>query len=156
MNRFAIAAACAVVLPFAAFAHDGVAVNNAYVLTSNAKSAAAFMTIENHRKVECRLTGVSSDVAERVELHTHVNEDGVMKMRRVEEGFAIAPESAHALERGSDHVMMMGVRDPLEVDDIVKLKLDFGDCGTLDVEAPVVRDTPAAAGEHEQMDHSGH
>ncbi|MBK4214670.1 copper chaperone PCu(A)C [Paracoccus caeni] len=155
MNRIALTTALAALLPLSALAHDGVAVRDAYVLSSNPKTAAAFMQLENHREVECRLTGASSDTAERVELHTHVEENGMMKMTHVEEGFAVAPRAEHALERGGDHIMMMGVKEPLDVDDVVKLKLDFGDCGTLDVEAPVVDRTPEASAEAAE-DHSGH
>ena len=130
-------AALAVMTPVAASAHDGMAVRDAYVRSTNPKIAAAFMVLENHRQVECRLTGASTPAAERAELHTHAEENGVMTMRPVEGGIAVAAGGEHALARGGDHVMMLGLDQPLAEGGTVALTLDFGDCGTLEVEAVV-------------------
>ncbi|MBC7180020.1 MAG: copper chaperone PCu(A)C, partial [Roseovarius sp.] len=55
-----------------------------------AKTGAAFMLIENIGDADDRLIGAASPAAQKVELHTHIEEGGVMKMVHVEEGFAIA------------------------------------------------------------------
>ncbi|MBC9247343.1 copper chaperone PCu(A)C [Paracoccus sp. 11-3] len=153
-----VCAALAAMMPLTAFAHDGMAVEDAYVRSTNPKTAGAFMVLDNHRKVACTLVGASSDAAERVELHTHQEADGIMKMMKDEDGFPIDPEARHALDRGGDHIMMMGLTQPLADGDVVKLVLDFGDCGTLDVEAPVDNQrTPAEASmDMGEMDHSSH
>lgn len=140
-----ILTALAVLSPAAAFAQDGVSIRDAYARSANPTTAAAFLVIENHRETECRLTGVSSDAAEVVELHTHAEVDGVMKMQKVEGGIAIPAGGEHALARGGDHVMMMGLPAPLAPGDTVALTLDFGDCGTQQVEAPVDDDREAMA-----------
>ncbi|AUH33736.1 copper chaperone PCu(A)C [Paracoccus tegillarcae] len=148
-------AAAAVLLPMAAFAHDAVAVEDGYARASNPKAGAAFMVLDNHREVACKLEGVSSDVAEKVELHTHKETDGIMKMVQIEGGIDLPAGQQHALQRGGDHVMLMGLHEPLENGDIVALTLDFGDCGTLDVEVPVDNDRQpgeSAAGQA-SMDH---
>lgn len=148
-------AAFAVLTPFAAFAHDGMAVRDAYLRSTNPKTAAAFMVVENHRDVECRLTGVSSDAAEMVELHTHSEQGGVMKMHKIDGGIAIPAGGDHALARGGDHVMLMGLAKPLADGDSIALTLDFGACGTQKVDVPLDNDRPAeAAGGHEG--HTGH
>ena len=70
-----------------------VSVDDAYVRASSklAKSAAAFMEIRNTSPQADRLLDLKSDAAKKVELHTHINgDDGVMKMRRVEDGFVIS------------------------------------------------------------------
>lgn len=137
MIRMFPAAAVAALMPVAAIAHDGVDVQDAYARSANPMTGAAFMTLSNHRDVDCRLIGVASDAAERVELHTHREVDGVMKMIHVEEGFDIPAYGTRHLERGGDHVMFMGLKRPMADGDTIPLTLDFGDCGTQQVEVPV-------------------
>ncbi|MDN5567365.1 MAG: copper chaperone PCu(A)C [Paracoccus sp. (in: a-proteobacteria)] len=128
-------AACAALMPFAAFAHDGMHINDAYARSANPMTGAIFMQLENHRDVSCNLQSVMSDVAERVELHTHTQEGDVMKMGRIEGGIDIPAHEQHMLERGGDHVMLLGLTRPLKDGDTIDLTLDFGDCGTESVTA---------------------
>lgn len=151
MIRMTLAAVTAF-LPTVALAHDGVTIREAYARTTNPQTGAVFMIVENHRQVECRLTGVTSDEAEKVELHTHAEEDGVMRMQKIEGGIAIPAGGEHALARGGDHVMLMGLKAPLAPGDIVTLTLDFGDCGTQQVEAAVDNDRVP----EEMQGHTGH
>mgnify|MGYP002716523020 FL=1 len=133
-------AALAVLTPVTALAQEGLAIRDAYVRSANPRTAAAFMVVENHGAADCRLTGVSSDAAERVELHTHAEQDGVMKMQKIEGGIDIPAGADHALARGGDHVMLMGLTKPLADGDTVALALDFGPCGTQQVEAALDND----------------
>ena len=112
------------------------------------------MVIANPRHQDCTLTGVSGDMAERIELHTHQEVDGVMKMQKIEGGIAIPAGGEHALARGGDHVMLMGLTSPLAQGDRVALTLDFGDCGTQQVEAAVDNDRAPEAGA--AAAHKGH
>ncbi len=108
-------------------AHDGVHVENAYALTSGpgAMSGAVFFEIVNHSTTSGdRLIAVASDVAERVELHTHlIDANGVARMIEVEDGLAVAPGETHMLQRGGDHVMLMGLTRPLADGDTFELRL---------------------------------
>jgi copper(I)-binding protein len=148
LTTFLAAAAAAATLSAAglpARAQDGnirttaVGVEDAYarVSTPNAKSGAIFMVLSNFTAEPDRLIGAASDVAERVELHTHKMEGGVMKMLEDEDGFEIPAGGTHALERGADHVMLMGLTRPLQQGDTVTLKLTFEKAGELEVEVPV-------------------
>ena len=47
------------------------------------KNGAAYLTVSNTGKQADRLVAASVDVADHAELHTHLNDNGVMKMRRV-------------------------------------------------------------------------
>ena len=47
-------------------------------------SGAAYMTLVNQSNQADRLLGASGDVANKIELHTHLQEGGVMKMRPVD------------------------------------------------------------------------
>lgn len=150
--KIVVFAAAAVLLPVVASAHDGMAIKDAYARGANPKSGAAFMLLENHRKVDCTLQDVASDVAERVELHTSKEVDGIMKMQPVEGGITIPAEGEHVLKRGGDHVMMMGLKAPLEDDQSITVTLDFGDCGTEEIEVPVDNQRGADHGAHDDAD----
>ncbi|MEM0976873.1 MAG: copper chaperone PCu(A)C [Pseudomonadota bacterium] len=99
-------------------------------------TAAAFFVIENDGDTPDRLIEARSDIARVVELHTHIEENGVMKMRPVENGFDIPANGVRKLERAADHVMFLGVDSELDDGDTFALTLVFENAGevTFDVE----------------------
>jgi copper(I)-binding protein len=140
MFNFAKPLLLSLALAAPAFAGGTVQVVEPYarVSTMMSNSGAAFMIIENHGDSEDRLVSAASEVAEKVELHTHKDMgDGVMKMVEVEEGFVIPAHGKHMLERGGDHVMFLGLKQPLAHGDSVTVTLTFEKAGALVVEVPV-------------------
>lgn len=117
---------------------EGIEIEDAYVLVSRpgAPSGAIFMVIRNAGDAADRLLDVNTEIAARAELHTHIEEDGIMKMRPIEGGIGIEARSSHALERGGDHVMLMGLTETLEDGMEVDLTLTFEKAG--EVETKVV------------------
>jgi len=127
-------------LSTAAFAGSMISVEDAYARSSGmkAKAGAAFMVIKNTGDADDRLVAAKSDVAARVELHTHkIDENGVAKMVEVEEGFAIPAGEGHMLKRGGDHVMFMGIKQPFEQGAKIPVTLVFEKAGEVQVEIPV-------------------
>ncbi len=127
-------------LSTAAFADSIISVEDGYARSSgmNAKAGAAFMVIRNTGDTGDRLVSAQSDVAARVELHTHkIDENGVAKMMQVEEGFTIPAGEAHMLQRGGDHVMFMGIKKPFEQGAKIPVTLVFEHAGEVRVEIPV-------------------
>ncbi|SFR18527.1 copper chaperone PCu(A)C [Poseidonocella sedimentorum] len=148
LASLAVAALCAT--PLAA----DIMVTDAYVRSamSTAKSAAAFMIIHNTAEAPDRLIAVESDIAARVELHTHISSgDGVMQMREDEDGFDIPADGIHALERGADHVMFMGLSSPMEDGASVPVRLIFEKAGVIDLDLPV-----RIGNSHDAMDGGDH
>ena len=131
--------ACAVAFALPAFAADTITVTDAYArFMPGAMAGAAFMQIENHGDAPDRLLEVASDIAERVELHTHkAGSDGVMQMLHVPEGFEIPAGGSHALARGGDHVMFMGLTERPAEGAVVSVVLTFERAGEMTVEIPV-------------------
>ncbi|MCL4187736.1 MAG: copper chaperone PCu(A)C [Rhodobacteraceae bacterium] len=126
----------------AAAADSTIEVRDAYIRASGAMAiaAGAFMTIANHGAAEDRLiaASVDGDLAARAELHTHIQDaQGVMRMVEVKDGFAIPAGGEHALARGADHVMLMGLRRPLVEGESVAITLTFEVAGQIVVEVPV-------------------
>lgn len=99
-------------------------------------NSAAFMQLKNTDSQAHALVKATSDVAKVVELHTHTNEGGVMKMRQVEKIDLPAGKTV-ALKPGSFHIMLIGLKKPLKVGESVDLNLSFEDGSTLKTFAPV-------------------
>jgi copper(I)-binding protein len=148
MRQFVLAALIAAFAQTAQ-AHDGVHIEDPYARVSspNAASGAIFLTIVNHATTDERLLSVASDVAQKVQLHTHnMTADGVMQMIHVEEGFVIPGSGTHALDRGGDHIMLLGLTRSLKPGDIITLTLTFEKEGEVTIEVPVNNDVPADGG----------
>lgn len=134
-------------------------VEDAYARSSGptAPTGAAFMAITNHSDQDDTITGVTSEAAVRVELHTHLeDENGVMRMIHVEEGFPIAAGETILLERGGKHVMFMGLEAPMEQGGEVQVTFSFEHAEPLTVTIPVDLDrqpTHGADMDHGAMDH---
>jgi copper(I)-binding protein len=99
--------------------------------------AGAYMTISNKGAAADRLLGGSTDVATRFEVHRMNVENGVMTMRPVEGGLEIKPGETVELKPGSFHVMLIGLKKPLEKGQRVKATLEFANAGKVDVEYAV-------------------
>ena len=107
------------------------------------RPGAAWLTIRNTGG-EDRLIGAESPAAERVEIHTHIREGGVMMMRRVE-GIDLPAGGEAALEPGGDHLMLLGLKGELSPEDRFPLTLLFEKAGRVDIEmrvAPLAETMP--------------
>ena len=138
-----IAPALAALIPLSAGA-DGLEIHAPFALISPAgQSGAAFMRIRNTGATDDRLIGARADIAQRVELHTHLIDDiGTMRMMEVEDGFAIPSGGEHLLERGGDHVMFLGLREVPDAGAEIPLTLIFDSGAELTVPVPVETPTP--------------
>lgn len=140
MKRLLVAASAALLtLSAPAFAQN-IMIKDAYVRSSTPSSptGAAFMMLMNESDSDDRLISVASDVAARVELHTHIEDaNGVMKMTEIEGGIPIAAGETHMMQRGGDHVMFMGLKAPLEQGGEITVTLTFEKAGDVKVTIPV-------------------
>ena len=131
-------------------------VMDAYARSSrpNAPTGAAFMMIKNTSGATDRLVDVRSDIAARVELHTHEDDgNGVMRMMHVEDGFEINSGKTLMLERGGKHVMFMGLNESLVQDAMVPVTLIFEIAGEVDVMIPVDLERQTSGGHGNHSDH---
>ena len=115
-----------------------------------AQAGAAYVTVMNKGSLPDRLVAVEGEVANRVELHTHMMDGGVMKMRQVE-AIEVAPGEPAVLKPGGLHIMLMGLKAPLVKGESFPLTLVFERAGRVEIEVSIGEGT---AMEH-QMDHGG-
>lgn len=148
----ALAAALCLTAP-AALAEIEIADPYARAASPSAMSGAAFMAITNTGDVPDRLIAASSDIAARVELHTHIQDaGGVMRMVEVKDGFEVGPGETVMLQRGGAHVMFMGLTRSMAQGDTVEVTLTFEQAGDVTLEIPVdLERMPAGHGGHGAM-----
>ena len=141
-------------LPLFALAADGaLRISDPYVRLAppNAPASAAFMVISNSGSAERKLLKAQGPVAKTVELHTHVNDHGIMKMRAVEH-IAIKANGLTELKPGSYHIMLIDLVQALNEGDVVPLTLSFDDGSSQQISAPVRKiQTTAPAMKHGAM-----
>lgn len=139
---------------FAAGTADQISVTDPYVRMSppGTKTTGAFMTIKNAGDKEARVVSAASQVANMTELHNHINDNGVMRMRQVKE-IAVPAKGEAQLKPGGYHVMLIDMKAPLKEGDHVVITLGFADGSSKEVHAPVKRPT-AEAMPMKDMDHS--
>ena len=110
--------------------------------------SAAFLNLHNNGLRPRSLIAAHSDVADAVELHNHIMEDGMMKMRRVD-AIVIPGHGEVVLQPGGSHIMLIGLTRSLEMGERVAIELEFADGERLSFEAPV----QMAPGGHDQANH---
>ena len=143
-------------LPLLSYAADiTLRIGDPYVrlVPPNAPASAAFMVISNSGGAERKLLAAQSPVAKTVELHTHINDQGVMKMRQVP-SIAIKANGQTELKPGSYHIMLIDLKQALNEGDAVPLTLTFDDGSSQQISAPVRKiQATAPAMEHGAMKH---
>jgi hypothetical protein len=100
----------------------------------NAENGAAYVTITS--PTADRLVSASTPVAKKAELHTMSMQGMVMKMRPVS-GVDIPPGQPVSLKPGGEHIMLMGLNQPLREGQSFPLTLDFEKAGLRTVNVTV-------------------
>ena len=113
----------------------------ARALPPTSPNGAVYLTLTNHGAHPDKLLSASADVAERVEVHSHILEDGMMKMRPVE-SVILPPHEDVLFAPGGQHIMLMGLKQPLAAGDRFPLLLEFDQTDQVLVEV-VVQSTDA-------------
>jgi copper(I)-binding protein len=133
----------AMLFPGSATAADytagSVAIGNPWARATpkGASVAAAYMTLTNNGTSADRLISGTVTVAGRFEVHTMEMVDGVAKMRPVEGGLVLKPGETVKLEPGGMHVMLVGLKQPLQQGTTMKGTLVFEHAGTVEIEYAV-------------------
>lgn len=106
------------------------------------KNGAVFLNAQNKGPENISITGAKTERAEKAELHTMSMDDNVMQMRQIEK-FEIKRGEVLNLTPMGDHIMLMGLKNPLKVGENFPLILstENGDI-TVDVQIVSPGSTP--------------
>ncbi len=101
-----------------------------------AMASASFMTLKNTSNQDILLIKADSEIAKKVELHTHINDGGVMRMREVP-NIKIPANGKTSLKPGGLHIMLISLNKVIKAGDTVKVELTFEDGSQKTVAMPV-------------------
>ncbi len=102
----------------------------------NANNSAIFLDLRNESEQLRKLVEVHSEVAEQVELHMTKDEDGMLRKEGLEEVLIPALET-QSFHPGGIHIMLIGLRSPLNVGGAIELELVYADQSKETISVPV-------------------
>lgn len=135
------AAAAALMIPMTASAQEAMTetleISGAFTRASPkmAKAGAGFMTIRSKGPAD-RLVGFRSPACNQPELHTHLHDNGVMRMRQVQ-AIDIPAGGEAVLKPGSLHLMFIDLNTVLEEGAMIEATLIFEQAGEVALSLPV-------------------
>jgi copper(I)-binding protein len=135
MNRFAFFT-LSLFFSAAAFAQMQIEKPWTRATAPGAKVGGGYMLIRNQGATADKLVSASSPAAGKVELHVHVNDGGVMKMREVP-GYDVPAKGSFELKPGGAHLMFMNLKAPFKEGDKVPVTLKFEKAGEVKAEFQV-------------------
>ena len=94
-----------------------------------------------------KLIAVTSPVSPRTELHTHIDDKGIMRMRRVNGGIDIAAGEDVIFEPGGFHVMLFDTDIPADTKDIA-LTFDFETAPDVTIIADIISGSASYGSDH--------
>ena len=112
-----------------------------------AEIGAGFMTLKNAGASAARVVGASSPAAARVEMHVTTHEGNVMQMREVP-AYEVPAGGTFVLAPGGAHLMLFGLKRPLQAGERVPLTLKLEGGGEVKAELQVQKLGARAPGHH--------
>jgi periplasmic copper chaperone A len=100
---------------------------------AGAQVASGYLTITNNGTAPDRLLGGSSETAANIDVHEMASNGGVMTMRAVDGGVALAPGATVTLAPGGLHLMLTDIKKPLKQGDRLAITLKFEKAGDVAV-----------------------
>jgi periplasmic copper chaperone A len=104
--------------------------------TATAGNGAVYVTINNRGSEADALLSVSTDLANTIELHETVEQDGKLVMRPLPK-FDVPAGGKLEMKPGGYHIMLLGLKQDLTPGDTVNVGLTFEKAGRMAVDAPV-------------------
>lgn len=110
-------------------------------------NTAAYFTLKNQGS-EIKIVKASTSIAKEAQLHTLLEENGVVKMRQVS-SYTLPANSEFKLSQSGDHIMIIGLKQALKVGQTVPIILYFSDGSKNTIKLPVEK-------VHTEMEHHHH
>ncbi|HAQ85390.1 MAG TPA: copper chaperone PCu(A)C [Pseudomonas sp.] len=117
----------------------------------SAPTGAVYFTLQNPGDAPDRLLGVHTPRAKKAELHTHVHEGDMMRMKQID-SIEVPAGGQVEFKPGSSHVMLFELSAPLAAGERFPLTLEFEHAGEVTVEVSIQDKAPTPS-THEHMQH---
>jgi len=115
----------------------GIEVSNAWMRPATKDgNGAVYFVLQNHSADAHELTGVSSDIAQAVEMHESKMEGDVMQMHQVM-SVPIKGKAGIEFAPGGYHVMLIGLKQDVKLGDQTQVTLHFADHEDMTISVPV-------------------
>ncbi len=100
-------------------------------------NSAAYMLLHNHGDADDAVIGATSDIADAVELHlSQMKDDGTMEMIQ-QDKLDLPADGELELKPGSYHIMLIGLKQDLNVGDEITITLHFQNSEDVTLTVPV-------------------
>ena len=109
---------------------EGLGFEDFWVQPASGDITAAYITIKNPGQTSDTLLDVHCDVAGVTSIHETRHEQGMMRMRPLET-LPIPARSQVIMQPGGFHIMLEGLDHPLQVGEVVNLRLRFEKMGEI-------------------------
>lgn len=104
--------------------------------TAPGGTGVVYLEIANHGTADDDLTGLTTPVADKAEMHRTADQNGISHMEAVADVPVMAMGTV-AFAPGGLHVMLMGLKQPLKLGDSFPLTLTFAKAGPVTVTVAV-------------------
>lgn len=117
---------------------DSITITDTWVKSADEGMSAAFGELTNSGDADVTIVSATSPASTMLELHETVeNDSGEMIMRPKDGGFVIPAGGVLSLAPGGNHIMLMGLVEPLVAGAEATFTLTFSDGSTATFTAPV-------------------
>jgi periplasmic copper chaperone A len=138
LSLLAAAFAVALAVPAMAQQSPAVAVSNAWARATppGAQSGVVYFTVTNGGAAADQILSASTPVAGKAQLHTTIDDNGVMKMRPIKD-IDVKPGAKVTLKPDGMHLMLTELKGPLKEGESFPLALTFAKAGTVETTVTV-------------------
>ena len=92
------------------------------ILPPGTPNTAVYFSVENSGEKDVSLVDVRTTIADKAELHNHVQDGDVMKMEK-QQAVVVAAGEKVTFQPGGLHIMVFGIKQPLEMGEQVEVVL---------------------------------
>jgi copper(I)-binding protein len=104
--------------------------------TAPGGTGVVYMIVMNHGTADDDLTGLSTPIADKAEMHRTMDMNGMSHMEAVAD-LPVKANAAVTFAPGALHVMLTGLKQPLKLGDNFPLTLNFAKAGAITVTVSV-------------------
>ncbi len=116
---------------------DSLAIEGAWMKAADGGMSAAFGVLENTGDEDVTIVSAASPASATVELHeTVANDAGEMVMQETDGGYVVPAGGSFELAPGANHIMLMGLANPVKAGDEVTFTLTLSDGSIFEFDAP--------------------